>query len=221
MDRRAGKSRRIAIFGNFNGSNFGNEATLEAFLYHLRRIQPDVEVTCICTGPETTAATHHVRAIPITRWYLRFWAPRNPLGKVARKICVGLGEPVRWLEGIVSLWGVDLLIVPGTGLLTDAYGLTGWGPYSLFRWSVTAKICGCRLAFVSVGAGPINSALGKFFVRWLLSIADFRSYRDESTVHCLQGIGARTKGTEFSPIWHSVCPRTSCRPGKAQYELVQ
>jgi polysaccharide pyruvyl transferase WcaK-like protein len=189
MGKRAGKSRRIAIFGNFDGTNFGNEATLQAVLYHLRRIQSNAEVTCICTGPRTTAAAYHVKAIPIARTYFSFWVPRNRAGKLARKFCVAMGEPIRWLEGIATLWGADILIVPGTGLLTDAYGLTGWGPYSLFRWSVTAKICGCRLAFVSFGAGPINSVVGKFFIRWLLSLADFRSYRDESTVHCLQGIG--------------------------------
>jgi polysaccharide pyruvyl transferase WcaK-like protein len=188
MSKRAGKPTRIAVFGHFDGTNLGNEATLQAALYHLRRIQPDAEVTCICTGPQTTAATHHVRAIPIGRTYVNFWSPRNPLGKLARKLCVAIGEPIRWLEGIVTLWGADILIVPGTGLLTDAYGLTGWGPYSLFRWSVTAKICRCRLAFISVGAGPFYSAVGKFCVRSSLSLADFRSYRDESTVQYLQGI---------------------------------
>jgi polysaccharide pyruvyl transferase WcaK-like protein len=191
MTTRAGKPRRIAIFGHFDGTNFGNEATLQAVLYNLRRIQPGAEVTCICTGPQTTAATHHIRGIPIGRTYVKWWAPRNPLGKVARKICLGIGEPIRWLECIVNLSGTDILIVPGTGLLTDAYGLMGlgWGPYGLLRWSITAKICRCRLAFISVGAGPFFSAVGKFFVKSLLSLADFRSYRDESTVHHLQDIG--------------------------------
>ena len=212
MNKRAGKARRIAIFGHFDGTNLGNEATLQAVLYHLRRIQPDAEVTCISTGPQATAAAHHIRAIPIARKYLRFWAPRNPLGKAARKICVGLGEPIRWLEGVVTLWGADILIVPGTGLLTDAYGLMSWGPYSLLRWSVTAKICGCRLAFVSVGAGPINSAVGKFFVKSLLSLADFRSYRDESTVRYLQGIGISADRDRVFPDLAFSLPKNALSP---------
>jgi polysaccharide pyruvyl transferase WcaK-like protein len=77
---------------------------------------------------------------------------------------------------------------------------------------VTAKICGCRLAFVSVGAGPINSALGKFFVRWLLSIADFRSYRDESTVHCLQGIGATDERDRVFPDLAFSLPKNKLSP---------
>jgi polysaccharide pyruvyl transferase WcaK-like protein len=199
MSKRAGKPRRIAIFGNFDGTNFGNESTLQAVLYHLSRIQPDAEVTCICTGPQATAASYHIRARPVARTYVSFLAPRNPLGKVARKICVGLGEPLRWLEGIATLWGTDILIVPGTGLLTDAYGLMGWGPYSLLRWSVIAKICGCRLAFVSVGAGPIYGAVGKMIVKSLLSLADFRSYREESAVHYLQGIGISAEKDRVFP----------------------
>jgi polysaccharide pyruvyl transferase WcaK-like protein len=116
-----------------------------------------------------------------------------------RKICVGLGEPFRWLEGIVTLWGADMLVVPGTGLLTDAYGLLGFGPYNLLRWSAVAKICRCRLAFLSVGAGPIYSAAGKSFIKAVLSWADFRSYRDESTVRCLQGIGFSADGDRVFP----------------------
>jgi polysaccharide pyruvyl transferase WcaK-like protein len=189
MNKRTSKPGRIAFFGHFDGTNFGNESTLQAIIYHLRRIQPDVEVICICTGPGATATTYRVAAIPIARTFVRSWAPRNPLGKLTRKICVGLGEPFRWLEGIITLWGADMLIVPGTGLLTDAYGLLGFGPYSLLRWSAIAKICGCQLAFVSVGAGPIYGAAGRSFIKTVLSLADFRSYRDESTVRCLQGIG--------------------------------
>jgi polysaccharide pyruvyl transferase WcaK-like protein len=214
MSKRAGKPRRIAIFGNFDGTNLGNESTLQAVLYHLRRIQPDAEVTCICPGPQTTAATHHIRAIPIARTYVKSWAPRNPPGKLARKICVGIGEPIRWLEGVVTLWGTDILIVPGTGLLTDAYGLMGlsWGPYGLLRWSVIAKICRCRLAFVSVGAGPINGAVGKLFVKSLLSIADFRSYREESTVRYLQGIGISADGDRVFPDLAFSLPENAISP---------
>jgi polysaccharide pyruvyl transferase WcaK-like protein len=82
----------------------------------------------------------------------------------------------------------------------------------LFRWSVTAKICGCQLAFVSVGAGPINSAVGKFFVRWLLSLADFRSYRDESTVQCLQGIGVMDERDRVFPDLAFSLPKNALPP---------
>lgn len=189
MSKPTGKPKRIAVFGHFDGTNLGNEATLRAALHHLRRIQPDAELTCISTGPRITAATYGIRAAPIVRTFVESWKPQNRLAKLARKFCVGVEEPVRWLEFIVTLWGFDILVVPGTGLLTDAYGLRNWGPYSLLRWSVAAKICRCQLVLLSVGAGPFCSVAGKFCVRTILSLADFRSYRDETTIRHLDGIG--------------------------------
>jgi polysaccharide pyruvyl transferase WcaK-like protein len=61
----------------------------------------------------------------------------------------------------------------------------------MFRWSVAAKLCRCKLFFVSVGAGPLYTRAGRFFVKTALSLADFRSYRDESTLQYLKGIGFR------------------------------
>lgn len=209
MTNRAGKARRIAIFGNFDGTNFGNEATLQAVLYNLRRIEPGAEVTCVCTGPRTTSATYNISAIPITRKLLKSWVPGNPLGKVARKFCVGIGEPIRWCQCIAILFGTDILLIPGTGLLTDAYGIRGWGPYSVLMWSVAAKICRCRLAFISVGAGPFYSAVGKFCVRAVLSLADFRSYRDESTVAQLRGIGISADKDRVFPDLAFSLPRNA------------
>ena len=68
-------------------------------------------------------------------------------------------------------------------------GILSWGPYSVFKWSVIAKLCRAKLFFVSVGAGPFYSRMGKRLVRTALSLANFRSYRDESTVQRLQAIG--------------------------------
>jgi len=108
-------------------------------------------------------------------------------------------EAYRWLKGLKTLWGTDALIVPGTGLLTDAYTLFDWGPYDMFRWSVTAKLCRCKLFFVSVGAGPLYSRAGRFFAKAALSLADFRSYRDESTLQYLKGIGFQARNDRVYP----------------------
>src|SRR5262249_45042421 len=64
-----------------------------------------------------------------------------------------------------------------------------WGPYTLLKWSSMAKVCGCKLLFVSVGAGPVYETLGRWFVKWALSLADYRSYRDNSTMSYLNDMG--------------------------------
>jgi len=188
--KRGEKRKKIAFFGHFDSTNFGNESTLQAILYHIRRLQPDAEITCICTGPEATAATHHIEAIPIAEKFVKSWVPRNRATRLLRKFLIGLpSEPYRWLRGIMSLRRTDMLIVPGTGLLTDAYGLLNWGPYNLLKWSLIAKLCRCKLLFVSIGAGPVYGTLGKYFIKSVLSLADFRSYRDNSSKQCLRDIG--------------------------------
>ena len=200
MKERERRRKKIALFGHFDSTNFGNESTLQAILYHLRRFLPDAEVTCISTGPEATVATHHIDAIPVAEIFFKSWVPRNPVSRALRKICIGLpSEPYRWVSGFMSLRRTDMLIIPGTGLLTDAYGLLNWGPYNLLKWSLIAKVCRCKLLFVSIGVGPIYGTLGKYFIKSMLSLADFRSYRDNSSKQYLEDIGFRADSDRVYP----------------------
>ena len=111
-----------------------------------------------------------------------------------------------------------MLIVPGTGLLTDAYGLLGWGPYNVLKWSLMAKVCHCKLLFVSVGAGPIYGALGKWFVKSALSLADFRSYRDNSTMQYLKGIGFRADNDRIYPDLAFSLPEAAIPEAEIPYQ---
>jgi len=192
---------KIALFGHFDATNLGNESTLRAILHHLRCYQPNAEIICISTGSEEAiAARHQIEVIPISQQLVKSWRTRNRLLRLIRGVVIGIpSELYRWINDFVKLGRIDALIVPGTGLLTDAYGLVGWGPYNLFKWSLLAKIRHCKLFYVSVGAGPIRSAVGKWLVRSTLSLADFRSYRDKSTVQCLDGIGFRTDNDPVYP----------------------
>src|SRR6516165_1385795 len=180
MKERREQPKKIAFFGHFDSTNFGNESTLQAILYNLRCFQPDIGVICISTGPDATITRHYIEAIPVSeRWFLRSWTPRNPLTRALRKLCLGLpSEVYGWVKGFIRLRHTQMLIIPGTGLLTDAGGLLSWGPYNLLKWSLIAKTRRCKLLLVSVGAGPLSGTLGRWFVRSILSLADFRSYRD-------------------------------------------
>lgn len=184
------RNRRIWLFGHFGLGNFGNESTLQAILYHLRRLLPNHEIICICTGPAATAAAHNIRALPISSTIFDAWRPQNQVAKALRSAFVGMPcELYRWFDAFMMLNRTDVLIVPGTGLISDAYGLRGWGPYSMFKWALIAKMRGCKLLFVSVGAGPVYSRLGRLLVKSALALADFRSYRDPSSLQYLKSIG--------------------------------
>ena len=191
---------KIFFFGNFGQINFGNEATLQAILYHVRRRLPDAEITCICTDPEAAAATYGIAAVPISSAVVKPRAPGNPLARLAQKAVIGIpNEFCAWFKAFMTLKGADALIVPGTGLLSDAFGLFNWGPYNVFKWSLAAKLRRCKLLFVSVGAGPIYGAPGRWLVKSALSMADFRSYRDDATMEYLKGIGVRTENDHVYP----------------------
>jgi polysaccharide pyruvyl transferase WcaK-like protein len=199
MKQRGKKPAKITFFGHFDSTNFGNEATLQAILYNLRRFQPDAEVTCVSTGPEATAATYQIKAIPTSKTFLRSWSPRTPLSKVVRRVCIVISEPYLWIKSLMTLRRTDMFIIPGTGLLTDAYGLLGWGPYDMLKWVLIAKAWRSKVLFVSVGAGPVYGRLGKYFVKMALSLADFRSYRDKSSKRYLKDIGFRADNDRIYP----------------------
>jgi polysaccharide pyruvyl transferase WcaK-like protein len=122
------------------------------------------------------------------------------LGKRLRTAFPGLGEEIReYIRAWRTLKGTDLFIVPGTGLLTDAWGVSGWGPYGLLKWSLMARLRGCRVMFVSVGAGPVHSRLGRFFLKCALSLAEYRSYRDAPSRAVVEGLGVRTRDDRIYP----------------------
>lgn len=185
------KRKKIAFYGHYDSTNFGNESTLQAILYNLRRFQPDAEVFCISTGPQATVATHHIKAVPLSEKFVKPWSSRSPLVRVVRFICVGIpSEFCRWVKGYIVLRRTQMLIVPGMGLLSDAFGLfVSYGPYNLLKWFLIAKVCGCKLLIVSVGAGPIYGTLGRLLLKSVISLADFRSYRDISSKEYLCEIG--------------------------------
>ncbi len=192
-----------------DSGNFGDDIIFQTVLYHVRRRLPEAEVACICTNPQGLAAAQKIESVPISREFSGGRKRRTGLAGLLRKIFIGVPrELFRWLEAFRILRGADMLIVPGTGLLTDAYGLQNWGPYNLFKWSLMARLRGCKLLFLSVGAGPIYSVLGRYFVKSALSMADFRSYRDDASLNCLKENRFSTNGDRVYPDLAFSLPET-------------
>ncbi len=91
------------------------------------------------------------------------------------------GGIVFFIQCYVRLRGVHLLIVAGSQQLIDYVGGPWAFPYTLLKWLVAAKVARTKVAFMSVGAGPINTQLGRVFIRRALSLASYRTYRDETS----------------------------------------
>ncbi|TLY12971.1 MAG: hypothetical protein E6K86_10725, partial [Thaumarchaeota archaeon] len=112
---------KISLFGNFGQGNLGNDCTLQAILYNLRQRRPDVELNCICTGPEAIATIHNIAAVPIHDIFVTpGLLSSNPLARFLRKVFIGIPhELYRWLKAFNTLKGTDMFIVPGTQFLSD------------------------------------------------------------------------------------------------------
>jgi polysaccharide pyruvyl transferase WcaK-like protein len=204
VDNNLGKGnrrrRKVCLFGHFGSTNFGNEITLQTILYHLRRVLDQSDTICICTYPDVLAASQKIATVPISRTIVRQWDAKNPITKLLWKVFIGIpSEVYRWFDAFKMLKGSHIFIIPGTGLLTDAFGLRQWGPYNLFKWTAMAKLRRCKVFFVSVGAGPIYGMLGRYFVKSALSLADFRSYRDNASMNYLKKIGFSTNSDRVYP----------------------
>ena len=160
---------------------------------------PTAELRCICTIPETVVARDGIDAIPISTRDVKIWDRTLPLTRRVPMAFAGLGaEAQQYLRAFEQMDATDMLIVPGTGVLTDAYGLSYWGPYSLFKWVLAAKLRRAKVLVVSVGAGPIRTAAGRILIRTALSLADYRSFRDLPSRECVRAIGFRR---ELDPVY--------------------
>ncbi len=190
---------KINFFGHFGTPNTGNESTLIAILTRLRSLLPDAEFCCICTRPQSVTLRDGIDAVPITTRTVRVWDRERPLyvrlAMAPFGIAVELGQ---WIRAFRILKGSTMLIVPGTGLLTDAY-VEDWRPYNVMKWSFAARLRGCKVRFVSVGAGPLYSREGRLFVKLALALADYRSFRDRSSLSYLERIGFRDKHNHIYP----------------------
>ncbi len=56
---------RIGLFGQFGSGNTGNDGSLEAMLRQLQRTDPQIEVICICSGPDVIRNTYGIETVPI------------------------------------------------------------------------------------------------------------------------------------------------------------
>jgi polysaccharide pyruvyl transferase WcaK-like protein len=194
------KPTKISFFGHFGTMNLGDEATLLAIVSRLRLLFPNCEFCCICTSPANVIATHEIEAVPQTARSVRIWDRQVPLGKRLRTAPLGLSEEVReCIRAWRVLKGTDMFVIPGTGLLTDAFGLSRMGPYGLLRWSLAARLRRCRVMFVSVGAGPVDGRLGRLLLKYALSLGEYRSYRDVPSRDVVEGLGVRTKDDRIYP----------------------
>jgi polysaccharide pyruvyl transferase WcaK-like protein len=177
---------RIAFWGNFGTRNLGNECTLAAVLHNARVRRPDAAFVCFCTAPADAEKRHGIPCFPLNT-SRPGPGPRPPFPvRLVRRLWAELRG---WREALAQTRETELLVLTGTGMLTDeGEGPLGL-PYDMFRWAVAARLSGCRVVFLSVGVEGLHHPLTRLFIRTALKLASSRSYRDTQSRERLRAAG--------------------------------
>jgi len=208
--------QRIAILGYFGVGNLGDEAVVGILLENLRRQWTDADIFAICLNPEDTEKQHGIRAFPIRRlsrtrldgngptFLEGLLTNKDSSGAISflkrwlyRIFVVGPREIVFLLKSLQRIRGLDMMIVGGSGQLIDVEGGPWNHPYNHFKWAVLSRLVGAKFVLFSVGAGPIETRMGKFFIRHSLSMSDYCSFRDSHSRDLIRKIGVRHRDSVF------------------------
>lgn len=165
---------KIGIVGNYGNNNNGDEAILAGIIEQLQvhyKI-PVGDIVVFSNNPPQTANLYGVASAPL--YYKRSSATLTFIETIKKN------SPL--------IRELDMLIVGGGGILMDFYNREAqlFGSYGIMaRWGkVPYIVYGC-------GAGPISSAMGKLFIRYLVGRSNSVSVRDPKSKQLLQKIGVR------------------------------
>ena len=163
---------KVGIIGNYGHNNNGDEAILTGILHQLtEHLHVEKEnIVIFSNHPENTFERYGIRAEPLI----------HKKGSILKS---GLSTIKASYNVMKEL---DLLIIGGGGLLMDMYKRDA-PLYSTL--GLTGKRAGCRVVVYGVGAGPINTSVGKFFIKQLTRVAESVSVRDGDSQKLLNKIG--------------------------------
>ena len=185
------------MWGHYYGANLGDELVAGVLIDAVRERIPEATVLGFSLDPADTERRHGVPGVPITsrgRNETQHGADSaHPGGRLLagawRRLTAVLREIPHLWRSYRALRGVGALLVAGSGQLLDTWQ-GAWGhPYTIFKWSALAALTGTSVSFLSVGAGPVESRLARWFIRWSVDHARHVSVRDEGSAAVLRDLG--------------------------------
>jgi polysaccharide pyruvyl transferase WcaK-like protein len=207
--------RKIGLVDHIGFGNLGDDATQVAVMKHIRNRWPNAEIVLFSMNPADSCFRHGVAAYPIraefgnrsegngisavpTQSKLKDTLRRVPL--IYRLLqtlkTLTIRVPLRIFEELSFLRAsfrivkpFDLLIISGGGQLLDSWGGPWRFPYTVFKWTLLAKLARAKCYILNVGAGPLDAPLAKWFVKSALGLADYVSFRDSDSRDLVQKLG--------------------------------
>ncbi|MGD8279435.1 MAG: polysaccharide pyruvyl transferase family protein [Gemmatimonadota bacterium] len=182
----AGAGRRIALLAHSGKRNFGDEMLFASALAYYRDRLPLARFVSFTMDAVDTAERYAMDEA----FRVRPEPPTPPAGPVPRALAGRLVRALRWRaarlrreirftrESLRRLRGTDLLLVPGSSQLIDAYGGPWAFPFTLLRWTVLARLLGVPICFLSMGAEEMERPLSRWMTRRTIGLARYVSVRD-------------------------------------------
>jgi len=137
-----------------------------------------------------------VRAIPHT-WYQKYQQQTSGLAAIALKALGKFIDPFRTASWVRRH---DVVIVPGSGVLETTVSRQASGfPYALFLLSASGRLCGTKVALVSVGADLISKRAARWLSNAAARLASYRSYRDAYSRDAMRQRGIDTSSDRVYP----------------------
>jgi polysaccharide pyruvyl transferase WcaK-like protein len=194
--RRGGTVPRVGFFGLLGSGNLGNDGSLRVMLDFLRDRHPDAKIDFMCMGPEeiTKRLGYPARAL---HWY---YARPRAGGRLITMLLKSLGKVVDAVRIFLWVRELDVVIVPGMGVLEAALPLRAWGfPYLMFLMCAAGRLSGARVALVSVGATVMRQRMTRRLFAAAARRARYRSYRDGQSRDAMRAMGVDTTPDRIYP----------------------
>lgn len=210
---------KIGLLDHMGYGNLGDAAIQDVVIANIKTRLPGASLVGFSFVPADTTKRHGIPCYPI-RWWLPTTeedagvqaAPANGSSSIfkkalksipvvhsgAKRLLDLLREAVFWVECYRNVKSIDLLIVSGGGQLGELWRGPWSHPYTIFKFSLLAKLARKKLYMLDVGAGPLKHPLSQFFVRWAVRHADYRSFRDLDSQQLIRSIGV-TEETHVYP----------------------
>lgn len=208
---------KIGLLDHMGYGNLGDAATQEALISNIKARMPDVDILGFSLNPDDTRKRHHICAYSITHWHpglnqteqtntdeenppprLKLILKGIPIfGSLVSRVLNLLRELVHLGRIFKLLRSLDILIIAGGGQLSELWRGPWSHPYNLFKFSGLAKLARKKLLILNVGAGPLNSSLGRMFIRGSVFLADYVSLRDVQSQALIQRIGVKRQTHVF------------------------
>jgi polysaccharide pyruvyl transferase WcaK-like protein len=215
---------RIAVLGHVGNGNLGDEASFAAVVSNIRRRLPNAELVGFTQYPTDTQRRHGIAAFPLHRAFSTATVNPTGAGTVSTRVSFAqaLKDRVRQVPGLFALLrrcrhfgtilahtarevpflfqsyrhlsSVSLVLIAGSQQLSEIKGGAWWFPYTIFKWTLLARLRGIPVAVVSVGAGPLESRMSRWFVRMTLAMVTYSSFRDETSRECVKALRGAKPG---------------------------